>query len=128
MLRRLTALVRSRCVVAGIEARLYLPALAESLLGLWRRPALAGFEHVMDDDDSTAEEVDHLWFAAPKKRVSHSRKRMKIWMIGPKPISHLQDCQDCGKPKLRHKLAKCCTEAAIRRTAEMKLKKGLRAR
>mmetsp|Transcript_11047 Transcript_11047/g.36533 ORF Transcript_11047/g.36533 Transcript_11047/m.36533 type:complete len:114 (+) Transcript_11047:88-429(+) len=98
----------SLAAVFGLRARLFLASQVPSLQ--------VCVEGVVDEA---------LWFfAAPKKRSTRSRKRMKTWMLGPKPIVHLHHCGDCGKPKLHHKLAPCCVEVAERRTRELKEKRS----
>ena len=41
-----------------------------------------------------------LWMAVPKKRTSHSKKRMRMAQKWLKPIRHYNFCPACGNPKL----------------------------
>mmetsp|Transcript_9184 Transcript_9184/g.28156 ORF Transcript_9184/g.28156 Transcript_9184/m.28156 type:complete len:143 (-) Transcript_9184:341-769(-) len=108
----------SRCVLAGLQARVWLASCLA--VDEPRLLEFAGLPARLDDADD-AGAWPSLWlFAVPKKRSTRSRKRMKTWMDGPKPVTHIQECQDCGKPKLRHKLSKCCVETAVRKTHEAK--------
>ncbi|KAJ0412849.1 hypothetical protein ATCC90586_002479 [Pythium insidiosum] len=54
--------------------------------------------------------LDALWLAAPKSKVTPSRK--KIRNNHPtkrlKNIVHFQDCPLCGEKKLRHRLCMSC--------------------
>ncbi|KAG5438033.1 hypothetical protein PCANB_000380 [Pneumocystis canis] len=48
-----------------------------------------------------------LW-AAPKKKVSHSKKRMRQATKSLKDIHHLNLCPACGRKKLSHTLCLFC--------------------
>ncbi|TMW62880.1 hypothetical protein Poli38472_005498 [Pythium oligandrum] len=54
--------------------------------------------------------LDAIWLAAPKSKVTPSRK--KIRNNDPskrlKNIVHFQDCALCGEKKLRHRLCMSC--------------------
>ncbi|KAJ8613789.1 hypothetical protein CTAYLR_008860 [Chrysophaeum taylorii] len=69
-----------------------------------------------------AEEEHAFWLAAPKKRVSRSRKRKRTSTMGLRPIVHFDVCELCGKPKLHLRLWPCCLEAMAQKTAETKAK------
>mmetsp|Transcript_12321 Transcript_12321/g.20448 ORF Transcript_12321/g.20448 Transcript_12321/m.20448 type:complete len:125 (+) Transcript_12321:29-403(+) len=44
-----------------------------------------------------------LWFAAPKSKISPSRKRMKHGRLFPKRVDWVQ-CERCGEPKRPHRI------------------------
>ncbi|EMR09563.1 ribosomal protein L32 [Pneumocystis murina B123] len=48
-----------------------------------------------------------LW-AAPKKKTSYSKKRMRQATKGLRDIQHLNYCSACGKKKLAHTLCLFC--------------------
>jgi large subunit ribosomal protein L32 len=48
-----------------------------------------------------------LWFAVPKSKVSHSKKRMKLSNKGLKNKMNIMKCQACGSAKLMHHLCEC---------------------
>eukprot|EP00298_Acanthocystis_sp_HF-20_P018921 c22077_g1_i1.p1 GENE.c22077_g1_i1~~c22077_g1_i1.p1 ORF type:complete len:132 (+),score=33.94 c22077_g1_i1:1-396(+) len=56
----------------------------------------------IDELPSLSELIGSILFAVPKKKVSHSRKRMKLMPKMPKTIDHFHTCASCGKLKLRH--------------------------
>lgn len=58
-----------------------------------------------------------LW-AAPKKRTSHSRKRLRMTNKWLKPIYHYTFCTKCGNPKLPHVLCGTCFKEIMKKTAE----------
>ncbi|KOS13889.1 membrane protein [Malassezia pachydermatis] len=53
-------------------------------------------------------EWDGLLLAAPKKKVSHSRKAMRAANKGLKDRVNLVHCPGCGRPKLQHHLCENC--------------------
>ena len=63
-----------------------------------------------------------LW-AAPKKRTSHSKKRMRMAHKYLKPKHHYQICQVCGNLKLQHMLCGHCFRETMKRTAEYRRQK-----
>lgn len=58
-----------------------------------------------------------LW-AAPKKRTSHSKKRMRMTHKWLKPKQHCGYCPNCGYPKLLHVLCGNCFKKTMEKTAE----------
>mmetsp|Transcript_5572 Transcript_5572/g.23152 ORF Transcript_5572/g.23152 Transcript_5572/m.23152 type:complete len:159 (+) Transcript_5572:42-518(+) len=76
----------------------------------------------LDLDDARDDDDPAVWFAVPKKRRSKSRKRMRTWMLGPKPIVHTYKCPDCGKAKKYHHIWKCCIEVMEEHTRQEKLR------
>jgi ribosomal protein L32 len=53
-----------------------------------------------------APEVDLC--AVPKKKISHSRKRMRAANKGLQNINHIMVCPGCTQPKLRHHRCQAC--------------------
>lgn len=49
-----------------------------------------------------------LWFAVPKKKVSHGRKRRRAANKGLKNLRNIVQCQTCSRPKLLHHLCPHC--------------------
>ena len=64
-----------------------------------------------------------LWAAVPKKRVSHSKKRMRMTSKWLKPVNHYTFCRTCGNPKLLHVLCGYCFKETMRKTAEYRHEK-----
>ena len=64
-----------------------------------------------------------VWMAAPKKRVSHSRKRMRMAHKYLKPIRHYATCTTCGNFKLMHVLCGHCLKETLAKTAELRRQK-----
>ena len=109
-------MLRRAFVVVGQRWRL---SLAQATIRVvdWVAPpaqlAWAGNGRLEDEDSGASPDADdegHLWFAAPKKRTSHARKRIRIkdnLKYKMKPITNWKACEDCGKPRLLHKLWQC---------------------
>jgi large subunit ribosomal protein L32 len=59
--------------------------------------------------------------AVPKKRTSHSKKRMRHAHKYLKNITHIERCK-CGKevPKLSHVLCSICVKDIMQKTAEIR--------
>lgn len=64
-----------------------------------------------------------VWMAAPKKRVSHSRVRMRMAHKYLKPIRHYATCATCGNFKLMHVLCGHCLKETLEKTAELRRQK-----
>lgn len=60
-----------------------------------------------------------LW-AAPKKRTSHSKKRMRMAHKYLKPKTHYHQCSNCGYLKLQHMLCGHCLKETLKKTAEIR--------
>jgi large subunit ribosomal protein L32 len=60
-----------------------------------------------------------LW-AVPKRRTSHSKKRMRMAHKYLKPKHHYQTCPKCGHLKLQHTLCGHCFRETMRLTAELR--------
>lgn len=67
---------------------------------------------------------DALWdgflWAVPKKRTSHSKKRMRMAHKYLKPKHHYYQCPSCGHLKLQHMLCGHCLKETLRKTAEIR--------
>ncbi|ORY08321.1 hypothetical protein K493DRAFT_309905 [Basidiobolus meristosporus CBS 931.73] len=48
-----------------------------------------------------------LW-AVPKKKTSHSKKRMRASNKALKNMTNIMRCHSCGRPKLMHHICKYC--------------------
>ena len=59
-------------------------------------------------------------FAAPKRRTSHSKKRMRMAHKWPKNINHYTICSLCGNPKLLHVLCGHCLKKTLQETARVR--------
>ena len=60
-----------------------------------------------------------LW-AVPKKRTSHSKKRMRMTHKYLKPITNYTTCPKCQNLKLLHVLCGHCLKETLRKTAAMR--------
>ena len=60
-----------------------------------------------------------LW-AVPKRRTSHSKKRMRMAHKYLKPKTHYQTCPKCGNLKLQHMLCAHCFRETMRLTAQFR--------
>ena len=60
-----------------------------------------------------------LW-AVPKKRTSHSKKRMRMAHKYLKPKTNYQTCPKCGNLKLYHVLCGHCFRETMKLTAEFR--------
>lgn len=94
----------------------------------WSQPlpstaAAAGIP-ALDVGDSNGVVQDRvLWMAVPKKRTSHSKKRMRMTHKWLKPVHHYTYCQNCGSPKLLHMLCGLCFRQTMSKTAEYRRSK-----
>ena len=64
-----------------------------------------------------------LW-AVPKKRTSHSKKRMRMTHKYLRPKRHYQTCPKCGQFKLQHMLCGHCFRETMKLTAEARRQGG----
>lgn len=64
-----------------------------------------------------------LWFAVPKRRTSHSKKRLRMTHKWLKPVHHYTFCNHCGNPKLLHVLCGNCFKETLKKTAEYRKEK-----
>ena len=62
-----------------------------------------------------------LW-AVPKKRTSHSKKRLRMQSKWLKPRQNYTLCLKCGNPKLLHVLCGVCFRKTMQQTAEYRKK------
>ena len=63
-----------------------------------------------------------LW-AVPKKRTSHSKKRMRMTHKYLKPKNNYKTCPQCGNLKLPHMLCGHCFRETMKSTAEFRRQK-----
>lgn len=66
-------------------------------------------------------EWDGFLWAVPKKRTSHSKKRMRMAKKYLKPIRHYTVCPKCQNLKLLHVLCGYCLKETLKKTAAMRL-------
>ena len=66
-----------------------------------------------------------LW-AVPKRRTSHSKKRMRMTHKYLKPIRHYTICPKCKNVKLLHVLCRHCLTETLTKTAEFRKMKQQR--
>ena len=75
-------------------------------------------DYEMDSDTSLWDSAV-LW-AVPKKRTSHSKKRMRMAHKYLKPIHHYRVCSECNNLKLMHVLCGHCLKQTLAKTAAMR--------
>ena len=63
---------------------------------------------------------DGVLWAVPKKRTSHSKKRMRMTHKYLKPKHHYTVCPNCNNLKLLHVLCGHCLKETLRQTAAMR--------
>lgn len=78
-------------------------------------PVLGG-----DDGVGSLLDWDGLLWAVPKKRTSHSKKRMRMAHKYLKSKGHYTVCPNCQNLKLLHVLCGHCLKEALRQTAKMR--------
>ena len=67
-------------------------------------------------DDSFSLEWDGFLMAAPKKRTTRSKKRLRMTHKWPKNKRGIDVCFYCGRPKLMHFLCKYCLQETLKET------------
>ncbi|BAM78777.1 mitochondrial ribosomal protein L32, precursor [Cyanidioschyzon merolae strain 10D] len=60
--------------------------------------------------------LQHVLLAVPKKKTSHSRKRMRASGKGLRPYPNVQQCPNCGTFHLPHRLCPGCGFAPVKRS------------
>ena len=60
--------------------------------------------------------------AIPKKRTSHSKKRLRMQSKWLKPIQNYTFCHKCGNPKLLNVLCGTCLKETLNKTAAYRRK------
>ena len=80
-------------------------------------PLLEGGEFISELD---CKNWDGFLWAVPKKRTSHSKKRMRMTHKYLKPIHHYTTCPKCQNLKLLHVLCGHCLKETLRKTAAMR--------
>ena len=101
-----------RAPIATQTCRTGVPELGYSPLSL-----LDGGEFISEVDCG---EWDGCLWAVPKKRTSHSKKRMRMTHKYPKPIQNYTTCPKCQNLKLLHVLCGHCLKEALKKTAAMR--------
>lgn len=66
---------------------------------------------------------DGILWAVPKKRTSHSKKRMRMAHKYLKPKHNYQTCPQCQNFKLQHMLCGHCFRETMKRTADFRKSK-----
>lgn len=89
---------------------------------LLRTPCLDG----LDTESQDCGTWDGYLWAVPKKRTSHSKKRMRMAHKYLKPIHHYTICPNCQNVKLLHVLCGHCLAATLKKTAEFRRMKQQR--
>ena len=72
--------------------------------------------------DSCSLEWDGILMAAPKKRTTRSKKRLRMTHKWPKNKQGIEMCFYCGRPKLMHILCKHCLEETLKETDKLRRK------
>lgn len=65
-------------------------------------------------------EWDGILMAAPKKRTTRSKKRLRMTHKWPKNKRGIDVCFYCGRAKLMHFLCKHCLEETLKETNEIR--------
>ena len=74
------------------------------------------------DGGSWRLEWDGILMAAPKKRTTRSKKRLRMTHKWPKNKRDIDVCFYCGRPKLMHFLCKHCLEETLKETDKIRKK------
>jgi len=90
-------------------------------VGEWR--ALFGLSPALVGSDYTWElGWNGILMAAPKKRTSHSKKRLRMTHKWPQNKENIEVCFYCGRPKLMNILCKHCLEETLKETEKLRKK------
>ena len=73
----------------------------------------------LDGEDGIFSSI--LW-SVPKKRTSHSKKRLRMQSKWLKPIQNYTFCHKCGNPKLLNVLCGTCLKETLNKTAAYRRK------
>ncbi|KAK4538491.1 hypothetical protein CDCA_CDCA18G4516 [Cyanidium caldarium] len=87
-----------------------LPGVVREWLGLW--PSGSCLEATPHSLSPLAE---WLWLATPKRRVSHSRKRLRSTHKYLRRVPNVQTCRSCGTTHMPHMLCPRCGAAPPKR-------------
>ena len=60
--------------------------------------------------------------AVPKKRTSHSKKRLRMTHKWPQNKQNIELCFYCGRPKLMNILCQHCLEETLKETEKLRKK------
>ena len=101
-----------RTSIATQTCRTGVPELRYSPL-----PLLDGGEFISEVD---CQDWDGFLWAVPKKRTSHSKKRMRMTHKYLKPIQNYTTCPKCQNLKLLHVLCGHCLKETLKKTAAMR--------
>ena len=92
-----------------------------NLLAFRHWSAIFGLSPASQDGDGTFSlEWDGILMAAPKKRTTRSKKRLRMTHKWPKNKRGIDVCFYCGRPKLMHFLCKYCVEETLKETEEIR--------
>lgn len=83
-------------------------------------PSFGWLGTLSDTTNDTDVAWDGFLWAVPKKRTSHSRKRMRMTHKYLKPKHHYQPCSKCGNLKLQHMLCGHCFKEIMEETARIR--------
>ena len=83
--------------------------------------AIFGLAPAINQTDD-ALEWDGILMAAPKKRTTRSKKRLRMTHKWPKNKRGIDVCFYCGRPKLMHFLCKHCLEETLKETDKIRKK------
>lgn len=110
VLSELLEAVRRRISMSRLASGLYLEILC---------PAAVPLPASLSTNQSAGHiEWEGLLWAVPKKRTSHSKKRMRFAHKYLKPKSNFIVCHQCKNLKLLHVLCGHCLKETLRQTAE----------
>lgn len=113
IIRRLPTLHNDIDVVTGLWTK--------NLLAFSRWSAIFGLSPANQaDDGSFSLEWDGILMAAPKKRTTRSKKRLRMTHKWPKNKRGIDTCFYCGRPKLMHFLCKHCLEETLKETDKIR--------
>ncbi|ORY29538.1 ribosomal L32p protein family-domain-containing protein [Naematelia encephala] len=73
------------------------------------------YSSILPSISSLLELFPPILLAVPKKKVSHSRKRMRSAIKGLKNKTNFSICPACGEPKLSHNICPSCYSQISRR-------------
>ncbi|GAA5976832.1 hypothetical protein JCM11641_000884 [Rhodosporidiobolus odoratus] len=113
LLQRVTALVASSSSSSSRAPLALLPTVAttttSTYISLSAAPTAASLASLIPDTLAGLRDLLPPWLlAVPKRRTTHSAKRMRSANKGLKEKQNLVSCPTCGAPKLAHHLCHEC--------------------
>ncbi|KAK9767521.1 hypothetical protein K7432_002621 [Basidiobolus ranarum] len=72
------------------------------------QPLSIGVRAIGVGAQTISELIGSILWAVPKKKTSHSKKRMRASNKALKNITNIMRCHSCGRPKLMHHICKYC--------------------